>query len=189
MKATTIASKEELNLKIKKSSRIATVLARITGIVGIMGSIFALFLMVMVIVDDSAFTTLLPTGMTVDTMDGYLIQTPGDYIAGFTNGIAQFMIYSACAFIAAGIFKRISEDGMPFKSENSKSLKVIGILIIAASVVPSILAAIAGALAGPVTEVRMIFNIDTAMIGALFFMIAMIFDYGAKLQQENDDMV
>ena len=189
MKTTAIASKEELNLKIKKSSRIATVLARITGIAGIMGSVFAFFLICMLLIDDSAFTTLLPTGMTVDTMDGYLIQTPGDYIAGFTNGIAQFLIYSVCAFLAAGIFKRISEDGMPFKSENTKSLKGIGILITAASIIPSILAAIAGALAGPVTEVRMIFNIDTAMIGALFFMIAMIFDYGAKLQQENDDMV
>lgn len=189
MKTTTIASKEELNLKIKKSSRIATVLARITAIVGIIGSIFALFLMVMVIVDDSAFTTLMPTGMTVDTMDGYLIQTPGDYIAGFTNGIAQFLIYSACAFLVAGIFKRISEDGLPFKEENTKSLKIIGILIIAASIVPSILAQIAGVLAGPITTVMVTFNLDTAMIGALFFMIATIFSYGAKLQQENDDMV
>ncbi len=189
MKATTIASKEELTLKIKKSSKIATTLARITGIIGIVGSIFALFLIGMVIVDDSAFDILLPTGMTVDTMDGYLIQTPGDYIAGFTNGIAQFLIYSVCAFTAAKIFKRISEDGMPFKEENTKSLKVIGILIIASSIVPSLLAQISGVLAGPITTVMVTFNLDTAMIGALFFMIATIFSYGAKLQQENDDMV
>lgn len=189
MKTGTITSKEELTRKIKKSSKIATVLARITGIIGIVGSILALFLIVMVIVDDSAFTVLMPTGMTVDTMDGYLIQTPGDYIAGFTNGIAQFLIYSACAFLAAGIFKRISEDGMPFKEENTKSLKIIGILIIVSSVVPSFLGQIAGVLAAPVTEVMTRVNIDSAMIGALFFMIATIFSYGAKLQQENDDMV
>lgn len=189
MKTNIITSKEELTLKIRKSSRIATILARITGIIGIVGSVLGLFLIFMLIIDDSAFDILLPTGMTVDTMDGYLIQTAGDYIAGFTNGIAQFLIYSVCAFLAAGIFKRISEDGLPFKEENTKSLKIIGILIIAASVVPSLLAQIAGVLAGPITTVMVTFNLDTAMIGALFFMIATIFSYGAKLQQENDDMV
>lgn len=189
MKTSMITSKEELTLKIKKSSKIATVLARITAIAGIVGSVFAFFLICMLLIDSSAFDILLPTGMTVDVMDGYLIQTAGDYITGFTNGIAQFLIYTVCAFLAAGIFKRISEDGLPFKEENTKSLKIIGILIIAASFVPSLLAQIAGVLAGPVTTVMVNFNLDIAMIGALFFMIATIFSYGAKLQQENDDMV
>ena len=170
MKTGTITSKEELTLKIKKSSKIATVLARITGIVGIVGIVLAMVIIGIMLVDYTAFTTFFPDNMAFDVVGEYVIQSAGDYIAAFTDSLVEFLIYTACAFLAAGIFKRISEDGMPFKTENTKSLKVIGILIIASSFIPTFLASIAGYASGAYTgenlTVMVRVNLDAAMIGA-----------------------
>lgn len=186
MKTNTITNKDSLVQKIKKSSKVAMVIARLTGIIGIIGIALCLLLIGIFIVDESALNEF---GIIGEDIDGYIVKTAADCIAAFVSSIVAITIGTISSFLAANIFKRISEDGLPFKTENAKNLKTIGILIISSSVLPCIIGSIAGALAGPCTEQTIMINIDSAMIGILFFLVATIFNYGALLQNENDDMV
>lgn len=83
------------------------------------------------------------------------------------------------------IFRAISLDHTPFRSENAKSMKKIAILIIVMGLVDSVASFLADKLLGPQAD----FGIDFMwlVMAAVIYCIALIFDYGCQLQQQSDE--
>ena len=90
-------------------------------------------------------------------------------------------------FFVYKIFKNIEVSYTPFKKENSKRLIYISyLLIIYAIVIPLLSAIIVGSM-DLNDEMQIHFNPVFIAVAALFYCMSLVFDYGAKLQQESDE--
>lgn len=189
-------SKTKLLSKIQASSRKAASLSKIIAIICIIG------IVVIFIAVGTEFIRGKDLATPVGNDEGFFIEVDdveitnlGNMIVALAEVTAELAILCIGAFTATKIFNVIAEDGIPFKSENSKRLKFIGELIIIDSFAPSIIAAAAGALMAVFSKseldysVTMNVDLGIVVIGMFFLLLTNIFSYGAKIQQENDDMV
>jgi hypothetical protein len=90
-------------------------------------------------------------------------------------------------FFVYKIFKDIEVSYTPFKKENSKRLMQISyILMIYAIVIPILSAIIVGSM-DLNDDLQIDFNPVFIAVAVLFYCMSLVFDYGAKLQQESDE--
>lgn len=188
--------KEKLLLKLQKSSEKAAKFTKALGIICIIGIIFLLAVGCIEAIGGKSFEAPVNDG------DGFFlsvvgseVSNVGSMIIALSEVIAEITIFCICSFIASGIFSRIAEDGVPFKKKNTKGLKTIGELIIIDCFGPSIISALVGVILGIFSKaelnysVVLNFDLNILVVGLFFLMLTNIFSYGAKIQQENDDMV
>jgi len=95
----------------------------------------------------------------------------------------------AILFVTGNILKAISREGTPFTKKNSNKIRVIALLLIASeSVIPALQLLIYVVLL-PESGATATFNFGNIIIAAVFFCLALIFDYGSQLQQESDELL
>lgn len=188
-------STEKIRAKMKKSSRTAAGISKFVGIIGIVGIVCITIYVAMYFVRGDSLASPISeidgTSLTL-TVESFEIDTIADMVTAFSSVVADIAIFSAIAFIASAMLSRIHKDGRPFTKENIKNLRTIGELIMIDSFAPALISSVVGIIlniAGKTgnTSVMLNVDIDIVLIGALFFLLATIFAYGAKLQQESDE--
>jgi hypothetical protein len=90
-------------------------------------------------------------------------------------------------FFVYKIFKDIEVSYTPFKKENSKRLMQISYLLIIYAIVIPVLSAIIVGYMDLNEDLQIHFNPVFVAVAALFYCMSLVFDYGAKLQQESDE--
>ena len=170
--------------KIKKMSKILDVILKITAIMIITG-----------IAASSVITVAAPSldldNFKLAGMWGRTVALQGDVdefrvvmIAEALNGA----VVAAILFMASFIFKNISRGGSPFTQKNANRLKIISLLLIALSaVIPPLHALVSLVMLSSVSSLVVYFNFTYAIFAAVFFCLALIFEYGAELQQQADE--
>lgn len=188
-------STEKIRAKMKKSSRTAAGISKFVGIIGIIGMVcIAVYVSMYFVRGDSLASPISEidgTSLTL-TVEGFEIDTIADMVTAFSSVVVDIAIFSVIAFIASAMLSRIHKEGRPFTKENIKNLRTIGELIMIDSFAPALISSVVGIIlniAGKIEDWSVMLNvdIDIVLIGALFFLLATIFAYGAKLQQESDE--
>lgn len=99
------------------------------------------------------------------------------------SGSAISVIIMLCA---AAVFWRISRSGAPFERVNVRLVRIIGVLLVADAVLPTLAMLLVNS--GMGSAFLMAPLVSPAMLeGVLFLFIAQIMHYGALLQQESDE--
>jgi len=99
----------------------------------------------------------------------------------------SIIFVDAVMFFVYKIFKDIEKSYTPFKKENSKRLMQISALLIIYAIVIPILSAIIVGSTNLDDEMQIHFNLVLVAVAVLFYCMSLVFDYGAKLQQESDE--
>ncbi len=149
--------------KIKQSAIAA---AGISGIA-------ALFLVITAIsAAVSAFTTDIPTSA-----------------ADFAGVITESIMLAAAALICSIMFYRIAKSGTPFSKWNVKSLRITALLVMLEAVAsPVVTAIVLGILLDDFFVAPVNSDMTSSLLtGGLIMILAQIFNYGCKLQQEADE--
>ncbi len=155
-------------------------------------------------------------GLGMSHIQGYLVEEPDEtrdparsYLMFEADGsVPLAKTYAACASLAFGLgvlaagerfFRRISISGRPFESPRVRELKVIGVLVVLAAIVPNIVGlAIStwtynvyltqGQFTWGVWEPGVV-NGWLIVLGAFVLMMARVFRYGCKLQDQDDRLL
>ena len=92
-------------------------------------------------------------------------------------------------FVASLIFKAISREGTPFTKKNSDKIRVIALLLIAHVLVIPPLQMLIKMILFPDIAVSADISLINLVVAAVFFCLALVFDYGRQLQQESDELL
>jgi len=95
----------------------------------------------------------------------------------------------AILFVTGSIFKAISREGTPFTKKNANKIRVIALLLIANVTVIPALQLLLYVILLPESGATVPFAFGNIVIAAVFFCLALIFDYGSRLQQESDELL
>ena len=101
--------------------------------------------------------------------------------------IFRMWFLGAMLLIAAWMFRRISQSGVPFDEKSVRAVRMIGILCILhapVSIFATCLIVLEVPLLFPLAE---IFPLHTIAEGMLFLFAAKLMHYGTALQQESDE--
>ena len=95
-------------------------------------------------------------------------------------------IMAAILFTSSFIFRDISRENTPFTKKISEKIKIISLLLIAAEVLLSPLELLAMLVVMPEVNAAVSFNLGSIIVAAVFFCLALVFEYGCILQDESD---
>jgi len=95
----------------------------------------------------------------------------------------------AILFVTSSIFRSIKLEGTPFTKKNSNKIKIVSLLLIANETVMPALQLLFYALFLPASGATATFTFGNIIVAAIFFCLALIFDYGSQLQQESDELL
>jgi hypothetical protein len=99
------------------------------------------------------------------------------------------VIMIAILFVTSGILKAISIEGTPFTKKNSDKIKIIALLLIANETVIPALQSLLYVTLLPESGASATITLGNIIIAAVFFCLALIFDYGRQLQEESDELL
>jgi len=91
--------------------------------------------------------------------------------------------------VASLIFKTISREGTPFTKSNSDKIRIIALLLIAHVLVIPPLQMLVKMMLLPGIAVTVDIALINLVVAAVFFCLALVFDYGRQLQQESDELL
>lgn len=155
-------------------------------------------------------------GLGISHIQGYLVDEPdetGDparsYLMFEADGsVPLAKTYAACASLAFGLgvlvagerfFRRISMSGRPFESPRVRELKVIGVLVVLAAIVSNIVGLTISTWTYNVYLTQRQFtwgvwepgvvNGWLIVLGAFVLVMARVFRYGCKLQDQDDRLL
>lgn len=94
---------------------------------------------------------------------------------------------AAIFFLASFIFQEMDREKTPFTKKTANRLRVISLLIIAVNIIVPSLRMLLTMIFIPSADFYMEINLVQIIFAALFFCLALIFEYGAQLQQESDE--
>lgn len=173
--------------------RILLWISVVAAVAGVIGSV------VMAFIPASYFDTgnTRTLGLTMDSVIRYRLDPPLTPVSlkpvFFTALIASIPAFVILALIfsnLAGILKTVEVE-KPFAPENAKRLTVMGVVLLASSVLVNVLqAAVVYVMVTTldITNIDINYNINTTMLfmGLLLLILAGIFRYGNYLQDEVD---
>ena len=170
--------------KIQKTSKILGALFKIGGIVLIMAMV--LLVVLMVIAPSLNFES---DGEVINVWD---VSIPMDGSVGNFRALMMVTllgsgIMAAILFVASFIFNDISREGAPFTKKNSNKIRIISLLLITQCIVIPPLQLLIVMIFSPATEVSAPINLGFIIVAAIFFCLALIFEYGADLQRQSDE--
>ena len=96
-------------------------------------------------------------------------------------------IVAAMLFVASGIFKDMSSGHTPFTKKNVNRLRVISPLLIVLGVVVPPLGSLISLILAPSVDISFSLNVGYLVFAAMFFCLALVFEYGAELQNQADE--
>lgn len=170
--------------RIIKVSKVLNIIARIIAIALVVGSVAA-----------AVSFFIIPSFDFPVSFGGIYGQE--QYIAGASEVqimMIQTVLYAGVGailfFITSFIFKDMSLGNTPFSAANSNRLKVISLLLVAYSVVIPPLQLFLSLIISPQASIFISpINFGLLVFAAMFFCLALIFEYGAELQRESDEML
>lgn len=170
--------------KILKMSKILNTFLKIGGIVFIMA-----LLMQIVLIAIAPSLDLESGGAVIDVFG--LNMPIDDDVAQFRALMIITMlstgIMTAILFVTSFIFKDISHEGTPFTKKNSNKIRTISLLLIANEIIMPPLRLLVLMIFVPAVEATSSINLGNIVAAAVFFCLALIFEYGRLLQQESDE--
>jgi len=174
--------------KIRKNSKRMTIIFKMLSIALIVGLIIPIATLIWIAVNPNAYLSL-TNGWGFYSTTGKELLSIGEVKAEMYTIIASGLLFLSMFLKAYSMFRTISTDLAPFSKANAIILKHIGIiLIVYAIVIPIIRLGVYRSFA---PEINMNSSIDApyVVLSFLFFFIAMLFDYGAELQRESDELL
>ncbi len=170
--------------KIKRISKFIAIITKILYITGIV--------MVCVGLAGDLWYVISPESGSF-TVGHVRVLSPMQFASDFNVGLDLFTnIAAQCFFIAVliityRIFKDISRDSSPFMPKNISRMKKIAILLFVSSVVsPAVNAAVGKSLSLTNAE-SMNYSSEIIILSVIIYCFALIFQYGAELQQQSDE--
>ena len=97
-------------------------------------------------------------------------------------------LMASILFVASSIFKDMSHAHTPFIQKNAIRLKVISLFLIAFGVlIQPLRMLLVLVYVSPQSDIFFSINLGYLVFAAVFFSLALIFEYGAELQRESDE--
>lgn len=106
----------------------------------------------------------------------------------FSN-ITSCVIFIIAAMNVRGIFGGILKDGTPFRQSVVRKLRTVGGLFIITCIAPEFVGGVAQVAVTNGRAFHLSVETQPILIGAFILILAQIFSYGALLQQESDETV
>ena len=177
-----------LQSKIQKSSKAMAILLQIMCILLIVGLCIPIGTLIWISGNPNVDFNL-AKGIHFYSIVGMAIDTKGEVIAEMCT-ITLIGVWMAYIFkIAYNMFKSISKECAPFSKMNVNRLKKIGrLLLIYAFIVPIAKLGFYRTFAAAI-NIQISFDISFVALALSFFFIATVFDYGAELQKETDELL
>lgn len=176
----------ELQNKIKKSSRVMSIISKVMYILTIVGLIVPIGIIIWTYLNPNQ-DILLINGLKIISMNGQSMTSTGEVIAEMYTIIISGLFYFFIFLYADKIFMAINKSGVPFSTENILKLKRIGIMIMIYSFVLPIARAGFYKTFAPQLNNQISFNISLIILSLLFVFMAIIFEYGTELQKMSDE--
>jgi|GEM_PF-6547806 hypothetical protein len=174
--------------KIQRNSKRMSVVLFVLSIALIIGLIIPVAILIWVEVNADA-NLLVTNGWGIYSTAGKALQSIGEVKAEMCTVIAAGLLILVMFIKAYSMFRSISIDLAPFSKANATRLKQIGIILILYAIVIPIIRL--GFYRSFAPEINMSSSIDApyVVLSLIFFFIAMLFDYGAELQRESDELL
>jgi len=168
--------------KIIKMSKILDAFLKIGAILMVMAT--ATFIVSIIIAPSLDLTSFSLDGLVAKTQFNGNIS---DFRSIMVTFILNSAVIAAILYVASFIFKGISRGNSPFEKKNAEKIKIISYLMVALGVlVPLLQFLIVYIFIGGIyTSVAI--NLENIVFAAVFFCLALIFEYGAELQQQSDE--
>lgn len=176
----------EIQEKIKRSSRIMAIIVKVLYISLIIGMCVPIAIVIWV-ASNPGMDTLSVGKIKVLSMQGQLLSSASDVMAEMCTIIVAGIFLFFILLTAYRIFRSIAETVLPFSIENSARLKKIGINLMVYSFVLPIARAGFYASFSSNKAIQTTFDIPFIALALVFIFIALVFDYGAELQRQSDE--
>lgn len=177
-----------LQKKIQKESKVMAVILMILSISLILGILIPIAILIWIAIKPNA-DILLFNGWGIYSSTGKALESIGEVKAEMCTIITAGILIASMLLKAYTMFRSISKDVAPFNKSNAQKLKSIAIVLIVYAIVVPI--ARAGFYQSFAPEIRMNTSVDApyVVLALIFFFIALLFNYGAELQRESDELL
>lgn len=174
--------------KIQKNSKVMAVVLKILSITLTLGLFIPIAILIWIAVNSDS-NVLITKGWGVYSTTGKALQSIGEVKAEMYTIIASGLLFLAMFLKAYSMFRSINTDLAPFSKSNAVRLKHIGIILMIYAIVIPIIRLELYRLFAP--DINMNSSIDApyVVLSLLFFFISLLFDYGAELQRESDELL
>lgn len=168
--------------KILKMSKILDAFLKIGAIMAIMGIVGMIIAVIMA-----------PSlGVTTFSISGIWGGAPinaglDEFRAVMISQMLGMAVVVAILFIASFIFKDMSRASTPFTQKNANRLKVIALLAAGFSLIVQPVRMLLTLLFFPAANLHVSINLGYLIFAIMFFCLALVFEYGAELQQQSDE--
>ena len=180
-----------MNTKIEKIVRMSKVLNVFLKIGVVLLIVFIVVAMVMVLTVPSHDAAEFDAGFFSFTGiwgDSPFVGSTDEFRATMIFEMINSAVVAAILFMASFIFKGISHEKTPFTQKNSNRLKVISLLLVAlGALVPPLQMLLLLVFENHTADIYFSINIGYFVFAAMFYCLALIFEYGAELQREADE--
>ena len=169
--------------KIIKMSKVLNVFLKIGAIISVMAAVAAM--VIAIIAPSLDLTSFSYGGIWLNTQfNGGVNEFRAILIPEIINGL--FM--ASILFVASSIFKDMSRENTPFTQKNANRLKLISSFLVALGIlIQPLRALLTIVFVSPHSDIFFSVNLGYLVFAAMFFCLALIFEYGAELQRESDE--
>lgn len=174
--------------KIQKNSKVMAIVLKVISISLIIGiCVPVAFLIWIAVKPDVNITSI--AGLDIYAATGQALTSTGEVIAEMCTIIVSGILVLRMFIKAYRMLNSISKEAAPFSKSNVNKIKGIGtLLLVYAFVVPIARAGFYRSFA-PTINTKTSFDVSFVLLALMFFFIATVFDYGAELQRESDELL
>lgn len=173
--------------KIVKSSKAMATILKVVCISLIVGLAIPVAAIIWIAVDPNANVNSASGGFY--SITGLAMESTGEVIAEMCTIILIVLFMFGIFKIAYSMFKEIVKDAVPFTKTNANSIKRIGTILIVYSIVVPIARAGFYHTFAQTIDYRGSFDVTFVLLALIFYFISTVFDYGAELQRETDELL
>ena len=177
-----------LQEKIQKRSKVMAVIVMILIVSLALGLLVPIAILTWIAIDPNVDFTVF-SGLSIYSSTGIIVESIGEVKAEMCTIIVSGLLIGSMFLKAFTMFRSISKDVAPFSKPNAKKLKSIAAVLIVYSIVVPV--ARAGFYKSFAPDISMNTSIDASFVvlALIFSFIALLFDYGAELQRESDELL
>lgn len=173
--------------KIVKSSKVMAINLKVICITLIIGLVIPIAAIIWIAVDPNADVNTVNGGFY--SITGLPMESTGEVIAEMCTIFIIGLFLLDIFIIAYSMFKAIIKDAVPFTKMNAKRIKKIGTLLLVYSIVVPIARAGFYHTFAQTIDYRGSFDVTFLLLALIFYFISTVFDYGAELQRETDELL
>ncbi|MCL1832098.1 MAG: DUF2975 domain-containing protein [Oscillospiraceae bacterium] len=174
------SAKKETIVKLSNVLNVLMKIGEVTAVLAIVGGIVAVIVAPSIDFGAVTLKTIWGDSVNVNSVAEFRLRVCGEMLS--------LAVIAAIMFVASYIFKDMTTQHTPFAQKNADRLKIISLLLIGFTIVVQPLKAFLIMVFVPgVNEFTFHINLAHFVFAAVFFCLALIFEYGVILQQESDE--